>query len=284
MSSAEPDKDVTRTAGRGLVSIAFAKVFFIVGSYAVQLVLPRILTPESFGLYSSALNVVSILNNVLIVSTVQSVSKFVSENGPRSGSVLRFGLLVQTGVGLVAGSALFLGADGIAQLLYDERLGPLLRIASAVVFSYALYAALVGALNGRHLFQRQASLDMTFSVLRMGGILGAAAMGWGALGAVAGFSAAAVIILLIAIAWVGFGDSHRDAPVTLRRWLVFTAPLWLYHGFLNGLMQIDLALLKRTIAALALEGGFSPSKRRTWPRGRRGFTAPRKPLPSFPTN
>src|SRR3954471_21477672 len=56
-----------RHAGRGVLSIAGAKLYFIVTGYAVQLLLPRFLgTPEAFGLFSTAMNVVSILNNVLI--------------------------------------------------------------------------------------------------------------------------------------------------------------------------------------------------------------------------
>ncbi len=45
---------------------------------------------------------------------------------------------------------------------------------------YALYAALVGSLNGRRMFMHQAGLDMTFSTVRTIGIVGAAALGYGA--------------------------------------------------------------------------------------------------------
>ena len=37
---------------------------------------------------------------------------------------------------------------------------------------YALYAALVGSLNGRRMFLHQAGLDITFSTVRTFGILG----------------------------------------------------------------------------------------------------------------
>lgn len=249
--------DETRSAGRGLLSITFAKVFFIVTSYAIQLLLPRFLgSPASFGLYSTAMNVVSILNNVLIVSTVQSVSKFVSEDEALGEQTLRRNLGFQAVVGTTLSVALMLGAGFIADALHDDAVTPLLRVSATVVFSYSLYAALVGSLNGRRLFQKQATLDMTFSTMRTAGILGAAALGYGALGAISGFAAAAVAILVIAALRVGIGEKPT-APsiVTLRRWLAFTAPLWLYQICLNGLMQIDLATLKRTVAELAMEAG-----------------------------
>ena len=66
-------------------SITAAKVYFILTGYTVQLALPRLLgSPETFGLYSAAMSVVSILNNVLIVATIQTVSKHVSEDPRRA--------------------------------------------------------------------------------------------------------------------------------------------------------------------------------------------------------
>lgn len=86
-----------RRAGRGLVSIGGAKAFFIVTSYAVQLLLPRIFgEAKEFGLYAATMSGVAILTNVLIVATIQSVSKFVSEDEVRAEVTLRQGLRVQT--------------------------------------------------------------------------------------------------------------------------------------------------------------------------------------------
>jgi stage V sporulation protein B len=147
-----------RRAGRGLVSIAGAKGYFIVTSYAVQLLLPRIFgEAKEFGLYSATMSGVAILTNVLIVATIQSVSKFVSEDEVRAAVTL----------GALA-LGLFLFAPVIARLLLDDQLTRLIRVASVVVFAYALYAAIVGSLNGKHLFAQQARLDATFSTLRTG--------------------------------------------------------------------------------------------------------------------
>ncbi|MBT8468187.1 MAG: oligosaccharide flippase family protein, partial [Deltaproteobacteria bacterium] len=174
-----------RRAGRGLVSIAGAKGYFIVTGYAVQLLLPRIFgEAKEFGLYSATMSGVSILTNVLIVATIQSVSKFVSEDESRAEVTLRQGLRIQALVGGTLALALFAFAPAIAKLLLDGQLTRLVRIASVVVFAYALYAAVVGSLNGRHWFAKQARLDVTFSTLRVVGILGGAALGFGAMGAV----------------------------------------------------------------------------------------------------
>lgn len=238
------------------MSIAGAKIFFIVTGYAVQLLLPRIFgEAKEFGLYSAAMSGVAIFNNVLIVGTIQSVSKFVSEDESNAQVTLRQGLRLQTVLGGGLAVALFLLAPAISRLLLDDQLTPLLRVSSVVVFAYALYAAAVGSLNGRHLFGKQARLDITFSTLRTAGILGGAALGIGALGAVAGFAVAAASIVTVALIWVGWGRPGRGLP--LSRWIAFMAPIWVYQICLNGILMVDIQVLKRTATELALAGAGS---------------------------
>ncbi|NNE18784.1 MAG: lipopolysaccharide biosynthesis protein [Myxococcales bacterium] len=242
-----------RRAGRGLVSIAGAKGYFIVTGYAVQLLLPRIFgEAKEFGLYSATMSGVSILTNVLIVATIQSVSKFVSEDESRAEVTLRQGLRIQALVGGTLALALFAFAPAIAKLLLDGQLTRLVRIASVVVFAYALYAAVVGSLNGRHWFAKQARLDVTFSTLRVVGILGGAALGFGAMGAVAGFATAAATIVSISLIWIGFGKAGVPGEkIRRRRWIGFMAPIWTYQICLNGILMIDLQVLKRTATEIA---------------------------------
>lgn len=256
-NEAESEREEARHAGRGLVWVASGKIVFIVTAYAVALSLPRLFGSEQvFGLFSVAFGAASILNNVLVASTVQTVSKLVSEDETRAGQTLRQGLLLQLFVGTALGGGLALAAPLIAeQALLDAALTPLIRIAGGVVFAYALYATLVGSLNGRRRFSHQARLDMTFSVLRTAGLLGGAALGIGALGAMGGFGLAAGGILLVGLVVVGLGKSGGEIP--LKRWLVFMAPIWLYQAALNGMLQIDLQVLKRTATELALAQGMT---------------------------
>ena len=242
-----------------MVSIAGAKAYFILTSYAVQLLLPRIFgEAKEFGLYSATMSGVAILTNVLIVATIQSVSKFVSEDESRAEVALRQGLRIQALVGGILALALFTFAPAVARALLDDQLTRLLRIASVVVFAYSLYAAAVGSLNGRHMFAQQARLDATFSTLRTVGILGGAALGVGALGAVAGFATAATTIVTISLIWIGFGQPAKPGEkIHRRRWLGFMAPIWTYQICLNGILLIDLQVLKRTATEMALSGATS---------------------------
>ncbi len=248
--------DETRSAGRGLILIAGAKVYFIVTAYAVHFVLPRLLgSPAVYGLFKQGMNMASILNNIMIAATVQAVSKFVSEDEDNAPATLRQALRIQIVVGGVLAGAMFSLAPFVAGgLLRDPQVTPLLQIASSVVLAYAVYAALVGSLNGRRLFRTQAGLDATFSTLRTGGILTAAALGFGALGSMAGWAGAAVAVMLIALVLGGTGRNGTGAP--LGRWLAFMAPLWAFHASLNGILLIDVLVLKSTLTDLAVAGGM----------------------------
>ena len=238
------------------MSIAGAKGYFILTSYAVQLLLPRIFgEAKEFGLYSATMSGVAILTNVLIVATMQSVSKFTSEDESRAEVALRQGLRIQALVGGVLALTLFVLAPALARVVLDGQLTPLLRVASVVVFAYSLYAAAVGSLNGRHLFAKQARLDLAFSTLRTTGILGGAALGLGAIGAVAGFATAATTIVTISLIWIGLGKPGAPGEkIKRRRWLGFMAPIWTYQICLNGILLIDLQVLKRTATEIALTG------------------------------
>lgn len=246
-----------RRAGRGLISITAAKLYFIVAGYVVQLALPRLLGgPEQFGLYSTAMSLVSIVTNVLIAATIQTVSKRVSEDPAAAPGILRQGLKLQL---LVGGSlallALTLAGPLAAGPMHDPLLAPLFRIASIVIVCYALYATIVGALNGQQVFAKQAALDMTYTTLRTLGIVGAAALGFGVIGAASGFAGAALLVLCTALFLAGTGARDDAQPFQLSAWLKLLAPLWLYQLCLNLMLQIDLSVLKSNVAAIAIAGG-----------------------------
>jgi stage V sporulation protein B len=251
-----PDSGHARRAGRGVLFITGSKLYFLVAGYAVQLKLPGLLgSPEAFGLYAAALSFVSILNNVMVNATIQVVSKRVSADPPRAPSTLRQALELQLGLGVILAALLFGGAPILARsVLLDPLLTPLFRLGALIVLAYSLYSAPIGALNGQQNFLGQARFDATYTTLRTIGILGAAALGFGAVGAFAGFAAASLGVLTIALLVVGVGRADGRTP--LAGWFSFMAPLWLYQFCVSMIMQVDVMLLKRSVAALARADGL----------------------------
>lgn len=246
-----------RESTRGVAVIAAAKAWFMVTGFAQPIVLTRLLLGEGYGLYAVVLNVISILNNVVVAGSIQAMSHAVTDGGV---TALRKGLLIHAALGLSLAGALLAGADLLgAGVLHDARLPPLLRIGAVIVADYSVYAALVGALNGRRRFRAQAGLDITFATLRTGLILGLAATPLRVTGAITGFAIASVIILLAALAL------HRDdlrapvAPVApaaggvstgvfARSYARFFAPVLVYQLALNLVLQADLLVMKAVLS------------------------------------
>lgn len=250
--------DAAKGSTRGVAVITLAKVFFMLTGFAQPLLLTRILGASGYGVYGSVLNAVSILNNVVVAGSIQAMSRSVTEHGP---GALRKGLALHAALGVFVGGSLALGSDVLGRgLLGDPELPSLLRIAAIVAGNYSVYAALVGALNGRRRFVAQAGLDMTFATLRTGLVIGLGATAWRVTGSIAGFALASAVITLVALVLVLRGGGERDesnahesksathepagAWAFAKSYLGFFAPVLLYQLALNLVLQADLLVLK----------------------------------------
>ena len=243
-----PEKDATVTAGRGFLIITLAKVWFLVTSTIVNIGLPRLLDdPARFGDFKVVNTLISIVNMVMITGTIQAVSKLVSEDEASARAVKRRALMLQLAVGGGLFLILVLAAGPICSAaLQDERLAPYLRVSALIVLAYAFYAVFVGMLNGLKEFRGQATLDMTFSTMKTGLIVGLVLAGFGVMGAFAGFAAAAVAIVGIA-AWRTrrVGASHQAATsVDAKRLTGFMLQVMAYTFVVNMLLQVDVLLIK----------------------------------------
>ncbi len=250
-----------REGARGAALITLAKMWFLATGFLQPLILTRLLGTQGYGLYALALSAVSIVNNVVVTGSIQSMSRAVIQGGSRA---LRRGLLLHAALGAVLGGALALAADALGvEVLHDARLPSLLRIGAIVVADYSVYAALVGAFNGRHRFATQAGLDITFSTLRTTLVLGLAATGMGVTGAVSGFAIASAVIIAVALfaarrdVFGAEGDEAKGEPSPFgefaREYGVFFAPVLVYQLALNLVLQVDGLLFK----ALASRAGMT---------------------------
>ena len=240
-----------RESTRGVAVIAAAKAWFLLTGFAQPLVLTRLLLGEGYGLYGVVLNVISILNNVVVAGSIQAMSHAVTEGGV---TALRKGLLIHAALGLSLAGALVAGADVLgAGVLHDARLPPLLRLGAIIVADYSVYAALVGALNGRRRFRAQAGLDITFATLRTSLVLGLAATPLRVTGAIAGFAIASFVILLVALA-LHHEELRRPAKAEVstgafaRSYARFFAPVLVYQFALNLALQADLLVMKAVLS------------------------------------
>ncbi|MFC1642604.1 lipopolysaccharide biosynthesis protein, partial [Myxococcota bacterium] len=255
--------EVARSAGRGGLAVGGAKLYFIGIGAVQQVLLPWALGLGPYGALSSVLAAAAIVYNPVVTASLQGVSRAVSQASPETEpSALRTTFTVHSVLALLLG-ALFAGlASSMGAVLNAPHLVQSLRIAGGVIFLYGLYASLIGALNGRRKFTRQAGFDVVFGTLRTvllaaGGYWMGRNFGLGVEGAMLGFVLAVALILGAAMGLVGIGRRGQSSVKPMEH-LAFVAPLLVGQTLLNLLLQADLTLLRGFASGAALRAHLSP--------------------------
>ncbi len=257
-----PPEDATRTAGRGGLAVAFAKIYFILVGLVQHIAMPRLLGLDGYGGLASVLSIAGITYNPVTTTSIQSVSRAVAQSTPETqpGTIRRvFTLHAVFSVLLAVG--FFLLAPVIANGMGAGHLVGALRILSAVMFVYGMYTPLIGVLNGRQRFLSQAALDIVAATLRSTGLIAGAWLfakrggGLGVEGAMGGFAIGAAVILTVALLLVGIGKRGPSA-ITVRAHLMYALPVLFGQVLFNLLLQADLTLLRRFASEAALAKGL----------------------------
>ncbi len=237
--------DEATQAGRGVIYIGLAKLYFILAGAIIEFRLPAMLASSVFGAYAVVASAVSPLNNVLVTGTIQAVSRFTAQTPGQARAIQAAGLRMHLVLGLPLAIAFMAGAPLTAYLLHDtSKIGPLI-LAGGIVAGYSFYSVFVGTANGTRAFHKQAALDVCFATLRALGILGLAAAGFGVYGAVGGWVGAVVLILGIAALVVGV--PRAAGAYSARPLMSFFANVAVYLVLLNLIMFADVYLLKRLV-------------------------------------
>jgi stage V sporulation protein B len=264
--------DAGQHAGRGGLAVTAAKIYFILAGLVQQVALGQALGLEGYGALSSALAAASIVYNPIVAASIQGVSHAVATAPDAARArALRRTLKVHAVLAVGLGAAFFSLAPGLGKLTGATHIVVALRVLSAVLVIYGLYAPLVGALNGQTRFVTQAGLDALAATLRTVGLIGgAAALGrWGSPqfggveGAALGFALSSLLVLLAALRKVGVGeaggagaDGAAGAQRGWRVYLRYIGPLLAGQVLLNLLFQADQLLLRRFGADAAVRAGL----------------------------
>ncbi len=245
--------DVSKQAGRGALYITAAKGYFLGMGALLVLVLPRLLGSNGVGLYgkfSIVMGTLAVLNMVMITGALQAASRFASHCPSQPWLVARPMVKVQSFLGFTLCAGLIVAAPEVSRRLGDPSLAPYLRLGSAVTLGYSFYALFVGIVNGQKRFHVQAGLDAGFATVKIGSILLLVALGYGVMGAVAGFVGTVALFLglsILAVLRTPPEDTKIDGktePPGVREILRFVFPVLCYALVLNLILQADLFLVK----------------------------------------
>ena len=237
-------------------------MWFLVAGLGQNVLTPLVIGQESFGTFKRALAFVNVLNNVVVVASIQAVSRAIAAApADQRPATLRRATWLHAGVGVGLATLFFAAVPLIAWYQHAPQLMPVLRLLALILVAYGVYAPLIGGLNGVGAFGRQAALDATYSTLRtvliagVGALFVARGLGGGAVGATVGFVVAAALIIPVALAavrWRG-GTATELAP---RAHLSFLGDLALAQLFQALLLQVDLVLLGRMATLRGLAQGL----------------------------
>jgi stage V sporulation protein B len=250
---------------RGAIAIGAAKAWFLVVGLAQNILLPVVIGQGGFGAYKRALAFVNVVNNVIVVASIQAVSRAVaSAPGTERRATMLRATGMQAAIGLGLGVAFYLAVPLMVAHQHAPHLAAPLRTLAGILIAYGIYAPVVGALNGVRAFGSQAALDATYSTLRTGLSV---AIGWffvdrlmgdGALGASVGFLVAAIAI--VPVAWIlarvvrddGTAEGSGFVP---RAHVTFLVGLLAMQAFQALLLQVDLLMIGRAATLRALADG-----------------------------
>lgn len=256
----------SKAAGRGGLAVLAAKVYFIVVGLVQQVALRGVLGLDGYGALSTALSAASIAYNPITQASIQGVSRELAKTtAVDRPQVMRRLLGWHGSLGVALG--LVFGGLGrpLSLLLGAPHIGSALVVLGVVLAAYGVYTPLVGVLNARRDFLKQAGFDVLATTLRTAGLLGGAYLAsreWlparGSTGAALGFAVASVVVVSLALHVVGLG---RAGPSTLERseYAAFLWPLLRGQIVLNLLFQADSLLLRRFAADAAEVAGVAAS-------------------------
>lgn len=256
-------RDSAREAGRGGVAVLGAKIFFIVTGFVQQPLLRLAVGLRDFGALAQALVIANTVNNVVVASGTQGVSRIVAASPGRERAALRATMGVHVPAAFLV--ALLLAGVSPAYARFeraDDVIAPLLILAG-VALLYGLYAPLIGYLNGCRQFGRQAALDVAFATLRTVGMVVAGHefavhARSGVLGITLGWVIATALV--VPLAWnavrrtaapgpaaAADATSSRRVPAP-KTYLRILLPIAGTQICTNLLLQVDLLLLGRFLS------------------------------------
>lgn len=254
------DDDSTRSAGRGGLAVAGAKLYFILLGLAQQIALPRVLGLDGYGALSRVLSIASITYNPITTMSIQAVSRTVVQAPAEElDATVRRVLTWHALFGVLLAGLFAALSPWVAEVAGAGHVETPLRILAAILLVYSIYTPLIGVANGQRRFLLQAGFDATSATLRtLGLVVGAFAARRlsqsGPIGSALGFVVSASLVLFIAAAAIGTGR-RGVSRLSLGRYVGLALPLLLGQVLLNLLFQADLTLLGRFASEAAAAAG-----------------------------
>ncbi|MFF5210348.1 oligosaccharide flippase family protein [Streptosporangium sp. NPDC000396] len=269
--------EIGRQAGRGLRWSVLGNLVMKVGSFAMSLVLARLLVPEDFGVYAIALSasqfVIYINDAGIIAATVQWRGKL-EDMAPTA-----------TVVAIASSTALYglfwIIAPFFAQMSGSENATWVIRVLTATNLVYGLTAVRSAALLRRFEQDKLTKANLVgflvnapVSIVLAANGAGAFSFAWGQL---CGAAVTGVLVVAFARVRIGFGLDRATA----RKLLVFGLPLCVSLGIEGVLLNADSVIVGDALGLTLLGFYLLAFNISSWVPGLVGTAVRYVALPSF---
>lgn len=253
-----------KKVGRSVLWLTAAKIWYMLTGMLLLMIFPRIGGGTDldraavFGSYSVIISILNPITMMLVLGTLQAISKFVSEKNERYGFVIKKALVLQLFIGSFLALIFFLATPYMATFFKDPAIEQPLKIASLIILFYALYPVFIGGFNGIGRFGFQAFMDICFAGMKITLILGAVYLGFGVLGAISGFAITAVVMTvvsgLITLSFIK-NEKTSTSKISIVDLLKFESWILVFAFCSNLLLNADLLIVK-TLSTSAVEVGI----------------------------
>ncbi|RLQ84707.1 hypothetical protein D9V28_10420 [Mycetocola zhadangensis] len=246
------------------------------GSFAVGIVLARLLAPEQFGVFAVALTVQTVL---MTLADLGMSTDLIRSESPREKAPTVATLALVAGAFLALGMAL--SAQSLADLLGSPEAGPVIAVMSASLFlagaGVVPYAALQRAFAQKKLFGIAIADFVVGTSITIVLIL----LGWGVMALAIGRLAAQCVVLLLQYALSGekvrLGFDRRLAPGILA----FGVPVAGANMLSWALLNVDSVVISRFAGALSLGFYYLAFNVSNWPMSAIGQVVRSVSIPAF---
>lgn len=228
---------------KGTVYLVTAQAIFLLSGYIINFGLAKMLSTTGFGVYSIVTTLFVNFNVILSTGVPLAISKYIAVSEHNKQHVLWAGLKLQTIIGISLGLLILILAYPIAIAFNDVSLFPYFILGSILFPFYSIYLTLYGSLNGMQRYNRQAFVQILYSLGKITLIfLLAIVLPESAFGAVLGFSLAPIVGVIAGIIFTGIKKSTVED--NLKKIFLFMVPVSIFNMIATVNTSLDLYEIK----------------------------------------
>ncbi len=250
---------MSQSAKQGTILLTAAQAWHALASYIIFVMAARMLGEERFGDFGLVAWTMTALETLVIAGVPRAVSYYIARAADAAGVIAVRGLKVTLAVAAGLAVLLVIATPLIVMLWRDPAAAGALRISAVDFVAFAGFAVLVQAVNGLHLFRRQAAIWVIYSTVKVVAVIGLLYVGgsveWGILGYVVASAIGSVVAVVASVGPLRGRHGPDDVPGS-RVMMRLGLPMAVHAMTLMVFLNADLWAAKWATDDRRVAGGY----------------------------